>query len=53
MIPVAPEHIRLIEEYTPAYVRRLDNGAVALIAHPNRTLWPLWSEALRLLGIRR
>ncbi|MDC3960050.1 hypothetical protein [Polyangium jinanense] len=52
MIPVTEEHIRFIEEHTPAYVRRLDNGAIVLMAHPDRTLWPLWSDALSLLGIR-
>ncbi|WP_136935485.1 hypothetical protein [Polyangium fumosum] len=52
MIPVTEEHIRFIEEHTPAYVRRLDNGALVLMAHPDRTLWPLWSDALSLLGIR-
>ncbi|MRG92963.1 hypothetical protein [Polyangium spumosum] len=46
------EHRRLIEEHAPSHVRRLPNGGVLLATHPFRTLWPLWSEALRLLGIR-
>jgi hypothetical protein len=52
MIPVTEEHIDFIEAHTPAYVKRLDNGATVLLAHPDRTLWPLWADALRLLGIR-
>jgi hypothetical protein len=52
MIPVTEEHIRFIEEHTPAYVKRLESGAIVLIAHPDRTLWPLWADALALLGIR-
>jgi hypothetical protein len=52
MIPVTEEHIQFIEDYTPAYVKHLENGALVLHAHPDRTLWPLWSDALRLLGIR-
>jgi len=52
LIPVTEEHIRFIEDHTPATVKRLDNGALILIAHPDRTLWPLWSDALALLGIR-
>jgi hypothetical protein len=34
-------------------VRRLPNGAVMLATHPYRTLWPLWADALGLLGIRQ
>ena len=52
MTPVTEEHIRFIEDCTPAYVRHLDNGGLVLHAHPDRTLWPLWADALRLLGIR-
>ncbi|MBK9262854.1 MAG: hypothetical protein IPM54_24005 [Polyangiaceae bacterium] len=52
MIPVTEEHIHFIEEYTPAYVRHLDNKALVLHAHPDRTIWPLWADALALLGIR-
>jgi hypothetical protein len=32
-------------------VRRLPNGGVMLATHPYRTLWPLWADALFLLGI--
>jgi len=49
---VTEEHIHFIEEDSPAYVKHLENGALVLYAHPDRTLWPLWSNALRLLGIR-
>jgi hypothetical protein len=49
---VTEEHIKLIEECSPAYVMHLDNNGLILCAHPDRTLWPLWSSALDLLGIR-
>ncbi|MBK9260138.1 MAG: hypothetical protein IPM54_09915 [Polyangiaceae bacterium] len=49
---VTEEHIKLIEDTSPAYVTHLDNGALILYAHPDRTLWPLWADALDLLGIR-
>jgi hypothetical protein len=51
-IPITDEHIRFFKEHTPAIAKRLDNGAVVLFAHPFRTLWPLWADALALLGIR-
>ncbi len=46
------EHRRLIEQHAPYHVRRLPKGGVLLATHPFRTLWPLWADALRLLGIR-
>ncbi|HRI70390.1 MAG TPA: hypothetical protein PK156_39430 [Polyangium sp.] len=46
------EHISFLQEHSPSLVTRLDNGAVVLFAHPYRTLWPLWADALALLGIR-
>ncbi|MBK9259484.1 MAG: hypothetical protein IPM54_06560 [Polyangiaceae bacterium] len=46
------EHIRFIETHAPFHVRRLPNGGVMLATHPYRTLWPLWADALALLGIR-
>ncbi|MRG91988.1 hypothetical protein [Polyangium spumosum] len=46
------DHDRFIEEHSPVFVRHLDNGAVVLLAHPYRTLWPLWADTLNLLGIR-
>jgi hypothetical protein len=49
---VTEEHIQLIEECSPAYVHHLENNALILHAHPDRTLWPLWASALDLLGIR-
>jgi hypothetical protein len=52
MVPVTEEHINFIEQHTPIFIHRLDNGAVVLAANPDRTLWPLWADALRLLGIR-
>lgn len=41
-----------LEEHAPYHVRRLPNGGVMLATHPYRYLWPLWSRALDLLGIR-
>ncbi len=49
---VNEEHIQFIEECSPAYVQHLENGAIILYAHPDRTIWPLWASALDLLGIR-
>ncbi len=49
---VNEDHIQFIEECSPAYVKHLDNNALILYAHPDRTLWPLWASALDLLGIR-
>jgi hypothetical protein len=45
-------HRRFIQHHAPFHVRRLPNGGVLLAAHPYRTLWPLWADALDLLGIR-
>jgi hypothetical protein len=45
------KHIRFIEQHAPYHVRRLPNGGVMLATHPYRTLWPLWQDALFLLGI--
>jgi hypothetical protein len=45
-------HVRFIQAHAPFHVRRLPNGAVLLATHPYRTLWPLWADALDLLGIR-
>ncbi|MDI1436453.1 hypothetical protein [Polyangium sorediatum] len=52
MIAATDDHLAFIQECSPAYVERLDNGGILLFAHPCRTLWPLWSDALSLLGIR-
>lgn len=46
------KHARFIERHAPYHVRRLPNGGVLLATHPYRTLWPLWADALFLLGIR-
>jgi hypothetical protein len=46
------KHTRFIERHAPYHVRRLPNGGVLLATHPYRTLWPLWADALYLLGIR-
>ncbi|MDC3960158.1 hypothetical protein [Polyangium jinanense] len=51
-ITVTERHERFIEQHAPYHVRRLPNGGVLLATHPFRTLWQLWSDALRLLGIR-
>jgi hypothetical protein len=45
------KHTRFIEQHAPYHVRRLPNGGVMLATHPYRTLWPLWQDALFLLGI--
>jgi hypothetical protein len=44
-------HLHFIEQHAPYHVRRLPNGGVMLATHPYRTLWPLWQDALLLLGI--
>lgn len=45
------KHTRFIEHHAPYHIRRLPNGGVMLATHPYRTLWPLWQDALLLLGI--
>jgi hypothetical protein len=45
------EHVRFLQEHAPYHVRRLPNGGVMLATHPFRILWPLWADALSLLGI--
>jgi hypothetical protein len=45
-------HVRFIQHHAPFHVRGLPNGGVMLATHPYRTLWPLWADALDLLGIR-
>ncbi|NUQ75747.1 MAG: hypothetical protein HUU21_19565 [Polyangiaceae bacterium] len=47
------KHRHFIEQHAPYHVRRLQNGGVMLATHPYRTLWPLWADALDLLGIRK
>ncbi|WP_438033966.1 hypothetical protein [Sorangium sp. So ce204] len=44
-------HVRFIEHHSPYHVRRLPNGGLMLATHPFRTLWPLWSDALFVLGL--
>ncbi|WP_437713253.1 hypothetical protein WMF45_46315 [Sorangium sp. So ce448] len=44
-------HTRFLEEHAPFHVRRLPSGGVVLVTHPYRTLWPLWSDALFVLGL--
>jgi hypothetical protein len=39
------------DDRAPFRVRRLANGGVLLATHPDRILWPLWADALFLLGI--
>jgi hypothetical protein len=51
-VPVTDDHSRFIRDHSPSAVDHLDNGAIVLIAHSYRTLWPLWADALRLLDIR-
>lgn len=45
-------HAQFLKHHAPTHVRRLPNGGVLLATHPYRTLWPLWADALLLLGIR-
>jgi hypothetical protein len=45
------EHTRFLEEHAPFHVRRLPSGGVVLATHPYRTLWPLWVDALFVLGL--
>jgi hypothetical protein len=45
-------HHRWIELHAPCSVRRLPNGGVMLATHPYRILWPLWADALSLLGLK-
>jgi hypothetical protein len=44
-------HVRFLEHHAPFHIRRLQSGGVLLATHPYRTLWPLWEDALHLLGI--
>jgi hypothetical protein len=44
-------HARFIQHHAPYHVRRLPSDGVLLDTHPYRTLWPLWADALFLLGI--
>jgi hypothetical protein len=45
------KHVRFLQQHAPYHVRRLPSGGVMLATHPYRTLWPLWADALYLLGI--
>ncbi|WP_437821765.1 hypothetical protein [Sorangium sp. So ce1078] len=47
----SPGHVRFLEEHAPFHVRRLPSGGVVLATHPYRKLWPLWSDALFVLGL--
>jgi hypothetical protein len=45
------KHVRFLQHHAPYHVRRLPSGGVELATHPYRTLWPLYADALFLLGI--
>jgi hypothetical protein len=45
------EHPRFLEEHAPFHVRRLPSGGGLLATHPYRTLWPLWADAIFVLGL--
>ncbi|WP_437779171.1 hypothetical protein [Sorangium sp. So ce1097] len=45
------KHVQFIKRHAPFHVRRLPSGGVVLATHPYRTLWPLWADALFILGI--
>ncbi|WP_437993575.1 hypothetical protein [Sorangium sp. So ce145] len=45
------EHTRFLEEHAPFHVCRLPSGGVVLATHPYRTLWPLWTDAIFVLGL--
>jgi hypothetical protein len=44
------KHVPFIQRHAPYPVRRLPGGSVVLATHPSRTLWPLYADALGLLG---
>ncbi|WP_437966363.1 hypothetical protein WMF04_43305 [Sorangium sp. So ce260] len=44
-------HVRFLEDHATFRVRRLPNGGILLATHPYRTLWPLWADALFVLGL--
>jgi hypothetical protein len=46
------KHVQFVQQHAPFRVRRLPNGGVMLATHPHRILWPLWADALQLLGVR-
>ncbi|WP_437675163.1 hypothetical protein [Sorangium sp. So ce131] len=45
------KHVRFLKQHAPYRVHRLPSGGVVLATHPYRMLWPLWADALFLLGI--
>jgi hypothetical protein len=45
------KHVRFLEEHAPFRVCRLPSGGVVLATHPYRSLWPLWADALFVLGL--
>ncbi|WP_437609362.1 hypothetical protein WMF20_50125 [Sorangium sp. So ce834] len=45
------KHVQFIKRHAPFHVQRPPSGGVVLATHPYRTLWPLWADALFLLGI--
>lgn len=45
------KHVQFLQRHAPYHVRRLPGGGVLLATHPYRTLWPLYADALFLLGI--
>ncbi|KYF61811.1 hypothetical protein [Sorangium cellulosum] len=45
------KHVQFIKRHAPFHVRRLPSGGAVLTTHPYRTLWPLWADALFVLGI--
>jgi hypothetical protein len=45
------KHVRFLEQHAPFRVRRLPSGGVVLSTHPFRSLWPLWADALFVLGL--
>jgi hypothetical protein len=44
-------HVRFLRKHAPFHVRRLPSGGVILATHPLRSLWPLWVDALFMLGL--
>jgi hypothetical protein len=45
------KHVRFLEQHAPFQVRRLPSGGVVLSTHTFRSLWPLWADALFVLGL--
>ncbi|KYF60525.1 hypothetical protein [Sorangium cellulosum] len=50
-VELTGDHVYFLVDHARFNVRRLPSGGVVLATHPYRTLWPLWADALCLLGM--